>query len=83
MLEMIILYILSVVDVIFKCLLSAVFFFALYRYCEKKALAEKKQIKIKKFTFLDELGNPSIRIEDLPEIIDFLYRLENKDEKSE
>lgn len=30
----------------------------------------------KRFTSLDKNGNPVVKIEDLPEIVDFLYRLE-------
>lgn len=37
---------------------------------------ERKNSSGKRFTFLDDGGNPSIRIEDLPEIVDYLYRLE-------
>lgn len=30
----------------------------------------------KRFVVLDDNGNPSVRIEDLPEIVEYLYRLE-------
>lgn len=36
----------------------------------------RKEMARKRFTHLDGNGNPSIRTEDLPEIIEYLYRLE-------
>ncbi len=36
----------------------------------------KKKTVNKRFVHLDDNGNPSIRTEDLPEIIEYLYRLE-------
>lgn len=34
----------------------------------------------KRFTFLDSEGNPTIMIEDIPEIVDYLYRLEEEEQ---
>lgn len=38
--------------------------------------------KGKRFTFLDSEGNPTILIEDIPEIVDYLYRLEESQNES-
>lgn len=42
---------------------------------EYKAYKRSKE-KDKRFTFVDINGNPSIRIEDLPEIVEHLFRVE-------
>lgn len=49
------------------------------KICKK---AYKEISRRKKYTFLDANGNPSIRTEDLPEIIDILYAMEggNRDD---
>ena len=36
----------------------------------------KKDIVNKRFTHVDDYGNPYIKREDLPEVIEYLYRLE-------
>lgn len=36
----------------------------------------KKEIADKRFTHIDDFGNPYIKGEDLPEIVEYLYRLE-------
>lgn len=40
-----------------------------------KQLATKKGSK-QRYTYLDKGGNPSIKVEDLPDIIQYLYELE-------
>lgn len=59
-----------------------VFWFCLalrHVHIEYKNLKRKKN-STKRFTYLDRDGNPSIRIEDLPEIVEYLYRLEEENE---
>lgn len=51
----------------------------------RQAHREHKRLKRikksdKRFTYLDKDGNPSIRIEDLQEIVEYLYRLEEQNE---
>lgn len=48
------------------------YFHKLYKDIERKDMVTD----IKRYTYLDKNGNPSIRTEDLPEIIDILYRIE-------
>lgn len=60
------------------CLMLVWVCLVLRQWHREYKIYKRNEKKNKRFTFVDNNGNPNIRIEDLPEIVEYLFRIEEE-----